>query len=79
MTGTIELFTDDRVLYRKKSSGGYRYSVARDHVLEIRASRGKPRKSGMYYHLYYQKPPFTPAADGSLDMASALKQLLAVA
>lgn len=51
----------------------------RDVVKEIRAAKGKRRKAGMYYEVYYKELPYVPTADGTLDMSATLKQLFASA
>jgi hypothetical protein len=78
--GCVVDVSDDWVSLRHSvDTYNYRYVSPKDTVLEIRATSGKRRKTGMYYETYYRELPYVPTADGALDMTATLRGLLAVA
>jgi len=82
-SGYIGVISDQYVGINRRSSvntySSFYLEPDRDVVKEIRATKGKRRKAGMYYEVYYRELPYVPTADGTLDMSATLKQLFASA
>lgn len=47
-----------------------------NRITEVRSLRGKRRKSGMHYPLYYLELEHEQTSDGMLDVTATLKTLL---
>lgn len=45
-------------------------------VQQIVATKGKRRKAGLHYEVYYTECPFVLAPEGEIDMSATLRQLL---
>lgn len=80
-SGYIGSVSSDYIGIRSRANtyNSFYLDVDRDVVKEIRAAKGKRRKAGMYYEVYYRELPYVPTADGTLDMSATLKQLFASA
>lgn len=80
-SGYIGAMSDDYIGIRPRVNTYHAYYVnpSCEVVKEIRAAKGKRRKAGMYYEVYYRELPYVPTADGTLDMSATLKQLFASA
>lgn len=80
LRGYVAWVAEDYFLVQYREHASATHYVSRwDTVLDIRATAGKRRKSGMYYETYYRELPYVPTADGALDMTATLKGLLATA
>ena len=77
-TGYIERVKEDvfQVCHNSKTYYGNSVFLKFETVEEIRATKGKRRKAGMYYEVFYEENTFALAADGALDMTATLRQLL---
>jgi hypothetical protein len=82
-TGYIRMGEDQchfKIRSRSNAHSSWYMNPEYDVVIkEIRAAKGRRRKSGMYYDVYYQELPYVPTGDGTLDITATLRGLLAVA
>jgi hypothetical protein len=77
-TGYIERVKDDvfQVCHNSKTYYGNTVFLKFETIEEIRATKGKRRKTGMYYEVFYEENTFAMSTDGFLDMTATLRQLL---